>query len=170
MLSILCDSIGKHVQAFDDCVVHAFPGTTIERLTSKLKRQQNLVRNAAFVLIHVCTNDVCCRTRLPAIIRRLFELLVEQILSIVPNARILISSILPRLSVFVETNYNWFTYALVFLEEFMCDMRTPHVKALVKQVKGHNGYFGCDIYTQRSTWLSKATFQQNMLCTYRCAV
>ena len=50
------------------------------------------------------TNDVCCRTRSPAIIRRLFELLVEQILSIVPNARILISSILPRLRDFEETN------------------------------------------------------------------
>ena len=50
MLSILCDSIGKYVQAFDDCVVHAFPGTTIERLTFKLKRQPNSVRNAAFVL------------------------------------------------------------------------------------------------------------------------
>ena len=90
MLSILCDSIGKHVQAFDDCVVYAFPGT-IDRLTSKLKRQQNLVRNAAFVLIHVCTNEVWCRTRSPAIIRRLFELLVEQIISIVPNTCILIS-------------------------------------------------------------------------------
>ena len=50
------------------------------------------------------TNDVCCRTRSPTIIRRLFELLNEQILSIVPNARILISSILPRLRDFEETN------------------------------------------------------------------
>ena len=58
MLSIHCDSIGKHVQAFDEYVVHAFPGTTVERLTSKLKRQPHSVRNAAFVLIHVGTNDV----------------------------------------------------------------------------------------------------------------
>ena len=83
-------------------VVHAFPGTTIERLTSKLKRQQDLVQNAAFVLIHVDTNDV--QTRSPAIIRHLFELLVNQILSIMPNARILISSILPRLRDFDQTS------------------------------------------------------------------
>ena len=102
MLSILCDSIGKHVQAFDNCVVHAFPGTTVERLTSKLKRQPHLVRNADFVLIHVGTNNV--QTRSPAIIRQLFELLVNQILSIVPNARILVSSILPRLRDFDQTN------------------------------------------------------------------
>ena len=104
MLSILCDSIGKFVQAFDDCVVHAFPGTTIERLTFKLERQPKLVRNAAFVLLHVGTNDVCYRTRSPAIIHQLFELLVNQILSIVPNARILMSSNLPRSHDFYETN------------------------------------------------------------------
>ena len=142
---------------FDDCVVHAFPGVTIERLTSKLKRQPNLVRNAVFVLIHVGTNDVFGHTRSPAIIRQQFELLVEQIISIVPNACILIRSILPLLRDFDKTNYNWFIRALVFLGEVMCDMRMPHAKALVKQAKGHNGYFGCDTYTQRSTWLSKAT-------------
>ena len=102
MLSILCDSIGKCVQAFDDCVVHAFHGTTIQRLTFNLERQPKLVRNAAFVLLRVGTNDVCYRTRSPAIIHQLFELLVNQILSIVPNARILISSILPRLRDFDE--------------------------------------------------------------------
>ena len=91
MLSILCDFIGKYVQAFDGCVVLAFPGTSIERLTFKLKRQPHLVRNAALVLLHVSTNDICSRTRSPAIIHRLFELLFEQILSIVPNARIPIS-------------------------------------------------------------------------------
>ena len=83
MLSILCDSIGKHVQAFDDCVIHAFPGTTIQRLTSKIKRQPNLVRNATFVLIHVGTNNVHSHT--PAEIRRLFELLVDQIVLVVPK-------------------------------------------------------------------------------------
>ncbi len=104
MLSILCDLIGKCVQAFDDCVVHALHGTTIEQLTFKLERQPKLVRNAAFVLLRVGTNDVCYRTRSPAIIHQLFELLVNQTLSIVPNARILISSILPRLRDFDETN------------------------------------------------------------------
>ena len=104
MLSILCDSIEKCVQAFDDCVVHAFHGTTIQQLTFKFERQPKLVRNAAFVLLRVGTNDVCYRTRSPAIIHQLFELLVNQILSIVPNARILISSILPRLRDFDETN------------------------------------------------------------------
>ena len=84
--------------------VHESPGTTMEQLTFKLKRQPNLVRIAPFVLLHVGTNNVCCRTRSPAIIHRLFELLVEQILSIGPNARILISSILPRLRDFDETN------------------------------------------------------------------
>ena len=102
MLSILCDSIGKHVQAFDDCVIHAFPGTTIQRLTSKIKRQPNLVRNATFVLIHVGTNNVHSHT--PAEIRRLFELLVDQIVLVVPNARIMISAILPRLCDFDATN------------------------------------------------------------------
>ena len=102
MLSILCNSIGKHVQAFDDCVVHTFPGVTIEQLTSKLKRQPHLVRNGAFVLIHVGTNNV--QTHSPAIIRQLFELLVNQILAIMPNARILISSIRPRLRNFYQTN------------------------------------------------------------------
>ena len=102
MLSILCDSIGKHVQAFDDCVIHAFPGTTIQRLTSKIKRQPNLVRNATFVLIHVGTNNVHSHT--PAEIRRLFELLVDQIVVVVPNARIMISAILPRLCDFDATN------------------------------------------------------------------
>ena len=82
--------------------VHAFPGTTIERLTSKLKRQQDILQNAAFVLIHVDTNDV--QTRSAAIIRQLLELLVNQILSIMPNARILISSILPLLRDFDQTN------------------------------------------------------------------
>ena len=76
MLSILCDSIGKQVQAFDDdCIVHAFPGVTIERLTSKLKRQPDLVRNADFVLLHVGTNNVCDYS--PATIRKLFERLVK---------------------------------------------------------------------------------------------
>ena len=109
MLSILCDSIGKHVQAFDDCVIHAFPGTTIQRLTSKIKRQPNLVRNATFVLIHVGTNNVHSHT--PAEIRRLFELLVDQIVVVVPNARIMISAILPRLCDFDATN----DYSLYFV-------------------------------------------------------
>ena len=56
---------------------HAFPGTIIQRLTSKLKRQPNLVRNAAFVPIHVGTNNI--HTHTPAEIRQLFELLVDQI-------------------------------------------------------------------------------------------
>ena len=43
MLSILCDSMVEYVQAFDECVVHVFPGTTINQLTFKLKRQPNLV-------------------------------------------------------------------------------------------------------------------------------
>ena len=64
----------RRVQAFDDCVVHAFPGTTIRAANFPLKRQPSLVRNAVFALVHVGTNDLCCRTRSPAIMCQLFEL------------------------------------------------------------------------------------------------
>ena len=91
-MSIISDSIAKHVRDIRNARVLAFPGINISRLSARLQRNPSLL-SAPFSVIHVGTNDVHNLSEDEFMSD--FNNLITIIRS-VSDTNILLSSILPR--------------------------------------------------------------------------
>ena len=101
-VTIVCDSIPKHVAGIDGCTLQCFPGDTtcISKLTNRLISRDGCAPEANledfdFVIFHVGTNDIDNRASYNAILWD-FGNMIAICRKQKPGIKIIISAIIPR--------------------------------------------------------------------------
>lgn len=94
-VTIISDSIAKHISGLDGVVVQAFPGDTIAKTASRIHSGEAKLHSFDFVIFHTGTNDIANRAPYDNIISD-FGNLIGICRNIKPSIQIIISSILPR--------------------------------------------------------------------------
>ena len=88
-------SILHHFSRIEDCDILSFSGAKVHEISKLIADIPSLVDQASTILIHVGTNNIKKCMLLKDLLFE-FCILIQQIRSLNLNARILISSILPR--------------------------------------------------------------------------
>lgn len=92
--TVISDSICKFIRFMHTCGVQAFPGATIQRLTTKVQLGYVNLHHMKNIIVHVGTNNIEQSSVQDIIVN--FERLINAIQQKNPVAKIFISSILPR--------------------------------------------------------------------------
>jgi hypothetical protein len=91
---IIGDSIVKNFRHIKDCDVYSFSGVSLEEMTKLISSYPSLISSVSTILLHCGTNNIEKDTTETILSK--FEALVHVVKSINADAKILISSILPR--------------------------------------------------------------------------
>lgn len=91
---LISDSICKFIKNMNTCGVQAFPGATIQQLTMKVKLGYVEFHSFKNIIVHVGTNDVV-KCDVQQIVHK-YDLLISAIQKKAPNAKIFVSSVIPR--------------------------------------------------------------------------
>ena len=94
-VTIISDSMAKYVSGIEGCIVQAFRGDTIARLTQRLQRQEAELEKFQYVIFHVGTNDIGNRASKREMLSD-FGNLIGVCRKIKPSINICISAIIPR--------------------------------------------------------------------------
>lgn len=94
-MTIISDSIAKYVSGIEGCVVQAFRGDTISKLTRRIQSHQAALKPYDYVILHVGTNDIANRASFREIISD-FGNLIAVCKNENPSIEIIISAIIPR--------------------------------------------------------------------------
>jgi lysophospholipase L1-like esterase len=125
---IVGDSILKNIRNINDSSIYSLSGITIDELTNKIGQIVSNHVNCKTILIHCGTNNLG-RHSTPQIISK-FQELISTIQTKNPLIRILISSILPRIS--QDPDMNAVTDHINHLLKELCAKNGCHFEASYK--------------------------------------
>ena len=94
-MTIIEDSIIKHIMGIDGCTVQSFRGDTISKMTRKIEHKIAKVLPHDFVIVHVGTNDIYNRASFDDIIKDYYNL-IATIKSKHSSVQVIVSAIIPR--------------------------------------------------------------------------
>lgn len=94
-VTIIGDSIIKHISGLQGVTIQSFPGDTIAKIANRLQYREAVLRDFDFVILHVGTNDIDRRASFNDIISD-FGNLIGICKKLKPSIHVIISSILPR--------------------------------------------------------------------------